>query len=202
MKTEKTDNKLFAKAESQQGYFTTRQAKNCGFTPQTINYHVKTGRWSRVYRGIYRLTNFPQTERPDLVIWALWSCNRKGCIEGVYSHQTALSIYGLSDVMPTKLHMTLPPSFRRHSEIPSVLIIYKKNLKKESVNLSDGYKVTTPYQTLFDIIESPSISHDLVIQAVNDSTRMGLITQKQLKMLLEEPNVLNSPLYTYLKGIQ
>jgi predicted transcriptional regulator of viral defense system len=116
-KSEDAHDKLFITAESQQGYFTAKQAKSAGYNDNTHPYHVRNGDWIRVHRGIYRLNQFPQTERPDLMIWALWTCNRKGQIEGVYSHQTALSIDHLSDIMPDKLHMTVPPSFRRKSSL-------------------------------------------------------------------------------------
>jgi predicted transcriptional regulator of viral defense system len=194
-----SENKLFEVAESQQGYFTTRQAKISGYQDNTHAYHVRCGAWLRVYRGIYRLAKFPQTERPDLMIWALWSCNRQGEMEGVYSHQTALSIHHLSDVMPDKLHMTVPPFFRRNSALPPILKLHRKRLQKDRVVSLDGYLVTTVYQTLLDVIEVASISHDLIIQALEVSAKEGSITQKMLKQLFEEPAVRGSPIYRYLK---
>src|SRR3990167_6853483 len=125
-KSQESENKLFEIAESQQGYFTSKQAKTSGYKDNTHPYHVRSGHWIRVYRGIYRLAKFPGSERPDLMIWALWSSNRSGQIEGVYSHQTALSIHSLSDILPDKLHMIVPQSFRRNSAIPKILIIHRK----------------------------------------------------------------------------
>lgn len=112
--------RLFEIAEAQQGFFTTKQAKAAGFAENTHSYHVKVGNWIREYRGIYRLALFPMAEHPDLVKWALWSRNRNEAPEGVYSHQTALSLYELSDLNPAKLHMTVPAHFRRNSEIPGL----------------------------------------------------------------------------------
>ena len=99
---------LFEFAEQQQGFFTTKQAKAAGFAENTHPYHVQVGNWIREHRGIYRLALFPTADRPDLVLWALWSRNRNEEVEGVYSHQTALSLYDLSDLNPSKLHMTAP----------------------------------------------------------------------------------------------
>jgi predicted transcriptional regulator of viral defense system len=42
----------------------------------------------------------------------------------VYSHHTALSLYDLSDLNPSKLHMTVPMDFRRNSEIPGILVLH------------------------------------------------------------------------------
>src|SRR5256885_11657967 len=89
--------RLFEQADGQQGFFTAKQAKAAGFAENTHPYHVQVGNWIREHRGIYRLSLYPTTDRPDLVLWALWSRNRDEVIEGVYGHQTALTLYELSD---------------------------------------------------------------------------------------------------------
>ncbi len=197
-KSQAPEDKLFEIAEKQQGYFTTKQAKSAGYKDNTHPYHLKRGDWTRVHRGIYRLAKFPQTERPDLMIWSLWSSNRAGIIEGVYSHQTALSVHQISDVMPDKLHMTVPPSFRRNSSIPPMLVLHKKKLPKKVIDSTDGYLVTNPYQTVLDVIEESAISHDLILQATQAALQKGIITRVQLKQLLKEPPVRSSPVYSYL----
>lgn len=68
--------RLFEIAEQQQGFFSTKQAKAAGFAENTHPYHVQVGNWIREYRGIYRLALFPTADRPDLVLWALWSRDR------------------------------------------------------------------------------------------------------------------------------
>ena len=64
------------------------------------------------------------------MLWYLWSRNRREVPEGIYSHETALSLHELSDVMPSKLHMTVPKDFRRNSMIPEVLILHRANVDK------------------------------------------------------------------------
>src|SRR6266702_7856829 len=88
--------RLYEVAEAQQGFVTAKQAKAAGFAENTHPYHVQVGNWIREHRGIYRLALFPLAEHPDLVTWALWSRNRNEVTEGIYSHQTALSLYELS----------------------------------------------------------------------------------------------------------
>ncbi len=134
---------LFDIAEQQQGFFTTKQAKAAGFAENTHPYHVQAGNWIREHRGIYRLALFPAPDRPDLVLWSLWSRNRKEEVEGVYSHQTALSLYELSDLNPAKLHMTVPTSFRRNSEIPGIVVLHYRDLLKSEIQAGPGYKYTT-----------------------------------------------------------
>src|SRR5260370_18392218 len=110
-------------AEGKEGFFTKKQAKGEGFGENTHPYHVQAGNWIREHRGIYRLASFPRGERPDLMLWSLWSRNRGETEQGVYSHQTALSLYDLSDAIPANLHMTVPTNFRRSTEIPRELVL-------------------------------------------------------------------------------
>src|SRR2546421_641862 len=115
--------KLYRIADGQRGFFTAKQAVQSGFSARSHLYHVQTGDWIREHRGIYRLRQFPSPERPDLILWYLWSRNRQDYPEGLYSHETALSLHDLSDAMPAKLHMTVPKSFRRNSQIPRALVL-------------------------------------------------------------------------------
>src|SRR5215204_1717827 len=100
------DNKhqLFEMADRQQGYFTNAQAEQCGFSRTNFHRYLSNGEWVKEGRGIYRLTQYPITNRPELVLWSLWSRNKSGAAQGVWSYETALDIYELSDVMPAKMH--------------------------------------------------------------------------------------------------
>jgi predicted transcriptional regulator of viral defense system len=111
--TSPAHDQLFAIAESQDGYFTMAQALEAGFARSTHSCHVKAGNWLREHRGIYRLRQYPRTDHGHLVLWSLWSRDRHGVPQGVYSHATALALRDLSDANPSKLHMTVPPAFRR-----------------------------------------------------------------------------------------
>ena len=122
--------RLFDLAQQQQGFFTTKQAKLAGFAENTHPYHVQAGNWVREHRGIYRLAQFPLSDGPDLALWSLWSRNRKEEIEGVFSHQTALSLHELSDLNPAKLHMTVPKHFRRSSRVPGILVLQYTDLPR------------------------------------------------------------------------
>ena len=138
------ERRLHELAQSQQGFFTTKQAIREGFGEKTHSYHVNAGNWIREHRGIYRLADFPTVERPDLMLWYLWSQNRREVPEGTYSHDTALSLHELSDLMPSKLHMTVPKAFRRMSEIPEILILHRAHLDPNDVQEIHSVRVTRP----------------------------------------------------------
>lgn len=180
--------RLFEFAEQQQGFFTTKQAKAAGFAENTHPYHVQVGNWIREHRGIYRLALFPTTDRPDLVLWALWSRNRNEEVEGVYSHQTALSLYDLSDVNPSKLHMTVPTGFRRNSDIPGILILHYADLPESDVQTAQGFKFTRPLRTILDVIEAGTAERNFIRQGIRQAVDRGLITRQQIRNVqLSEP---------------
>jgi predicted transcriptional regulator of viral defense system len=174
--------RLFDLAEEQQGFFTTKQAKAAGFAENTHPYHVQAGNWIREHRGIYRLALFPAPDRPDLVLWSLWSQESEGRGRRVlYSHQTALSLYELSDLNPAKLHMTVPTNFRRNSDIPGIVVLHYRDLLKSEIQAGPGYKYTRPLRTILDLIEAGTIERTFIRQALRQAVDRGLITRQQLR---------------------
>jgi hypothetical protein len=174
--------RLFDLAEQQQGFFTTKQAKAAGFAENTHPYHVQAGNWIREHRGIYRLAKFPISDRPDLVLWSLWSRNRTEKIEGAYSHQTALSLHELSDLNPAKLHMTVPTHFRRNSDIPGIVVLHYDNLPASEIQAGPGYRYTRPLRTILDLIDSDAVERTFVRQALRQAVESGLVTRQQLRI--------------------
>lgn len=177
------DNKhqLFEIADRQQGYFTNAQAELCGFSRTNFHRYLSNGEWVKEGRGIYRLTQYPITNRPELVLWSLWSRNKSGAAQGVWSYETALDIYELSDVMPPKMHMTVPKKFRKRAATPKVLVLHFEDLAKEDIRFQQGYMVTSPLRTLIDIVESNRLSDDLVSQALHDALHKGVVSREEIR---------------------
>lgn len=175
--------KLYEIAEAQQGLFTTKQAIAAGYNEKAHFYHVRVGDWIRQYRGIYRLSNFPVAEDSELVLWSLWSRNRHDIPQGVYSHETALSIHDLSALMPSKLHLTIPLNFRRGSQIPAVLILHRANLKEDDIEVRQGFRVTSPLRTIIDLLEEGTVTMDIIQQALQEAMKRGLITRSAIRRI-------------------
>ena len=171
---------LYWVAEAQRGIFTSRQAVEAGFDGRNHHYHVKTGGWEREGRGIYRLKNFPYDPLSQYVVWSLWSCNKNGEPQGVYSHETALSIYDLSDLSPAKITMTVPHNFKRNAPTPGILILRKGELKASDWKDHGGYRVTTPVRTLYDVLNAKHISEEFIYQAVKEGKERGLYPKREL----------------------
>jgi len=180
---------LFDSAEGQQGYFTAKQAADAGYQLGSQAHHVKSGNWVRVERGIYRLARFPQSNEEQLVIYYLWSRNRAGAPEGVYSHQTALSIHELSDVNPSKLHMTVPPTFRRTSKTPEILVLHRACVDEKDVVQRHGFAVTRPLCAITDLAVAETVSRDIIEQALREGRQRGLITQREISELRHQRQI-------------
>lgn len=164
---------LYEVAQAQSGYFTTGQAAAAGYSPQLLRKYIGNGKVVRARRGIYRLVHFPGSEHEDLVVAWLWAEQA-----GVFSHETALALHDLSDVLPTKIHMTIPVSWRRRRlRVPAGLVLHYADVTDIERTGYSAVSITTPRRTLQDCIEA-HISPDLMRQAVLQARRRGLISEK------------------------
>jgi hypothetical protein len=172
-----TADRLFDIARAQQGYFTSSQAIACGYPSPNHVYHLRTGAWHREQRGIYRLSRFPEAPERQYALWSIWSRNRAGEPQGVYSHQTALSLFDLSGLMPARLHMTVPPGFRRRTPIPDALVLHVAPLPAADVEIRQGYRVTRPLRAIADLLRDGAVDPAQLRAALRQALDRGLITR-------------------------
>ena len=147
-------------ASSQGGYFTATQALHAGYADSQHVYHVRTGHWAKVQRGIYRLAGAPAPDWPELIIWSLWSRDRDGQPQGVYSRETALQIHGAMARRAGPLHMTVPRSFRKNTELPPDLVLHKEDLPAEDIESLDGFRAVSLRRALAETTDHPE--HELI----------------------------------------
>jgi len=167
-------------AASQGGYFTSKQAAAIGYTAPKRNYHVQVGNWVRECRWIFRLSTQPLPVLPDMILWWLWSRKRQDEPQGVYSHQTALSLHELTDVMPSRLHMTVPKTFRRSATIPKAIVLHMSDLPSSAVEQIDGVPTTKALRTLIDVAFSGEVPLEDLQLAFAEATRSGRITRAEI----------------------
>ena len=173
----KTEKKLLEIAQKQGGYFTSGQALKAGYSYRLQSYHKEQKHWKEIDVGLYKLTNLPASQYDDLIKWSLWSRDKKGNPQAVISHESALVVHELGDVMPAKIHIIVPPKFRK--EIPEGIICHKENIKSEDIEIRDGFSVTPPLKTIIDVAES--ISLEQLEQIIRDGLDKGLIRPVQFQ---------------------
>ena len=168
--------RLYESAAAQEGYFTTTQAAQSGYSPQLLAKYLQNRRVIRVRRGVYRLVHFPAGEHEEFVVAWLWT----KCA-GVFSHETALFLHGLSDVLPKLKHITLPlPWSKRRLRIPKGIVPYFADVPKGESTWIGPVPVTTPLRTLKDCIVAHT-SPEITTQAARDAIRRGLVTRSEVK---------------------
>ena len=165
-------------AHGQGGYFTAKQAQAAGYGYRHLDYHETAGNFERVGHGLYRLPTVPPGDHDDLIRLSLWSRNRKDEPQAVASHQTALVLHDLTDLLPRELHLTVPPGFRKPA--PRGVVLHKAALDAGEVEERAGYRVTSPTRTLLDVAAS-GVSSEQVAKAVRDALARGTVTRGSLR---------------------
>jgi predicted transcriptional regulator of viral defense system len=167
--------RLYETAAAQDGMFTTRQAAEAGYSPQLLAHHLGSGRFIRVRRGVYRLVHFPAGEREELTVIWLWSEQA-----GVFSHQTALALHDLSDVLPAQVHLTLPSEWRkRRLRVPSGVVLHYEDVPGEERSWFGPVPATAPARTLVDCARA-DVSPELLRQAALEALDRGLVARAEL----------------------
>lgn len=163
---------LYEAAAAQEGHFSTHQAAEAGYSPQLLAKYLRNGRVARVRRGVYRLVHFPASEHEDLVAVWLWSDR-----QGVFSHETALALHQLSDVLPAQVHLTLPDAWRhRRLRVPTGVVAHYADVASDERAWMGPVPVTSPRRTLADCAVS-HVSPETLEKAVRDALRRGIVSR-------------------------
>ena len=166
---------LFEIAAAQEGLFTTQQAVEAGYSPQLLAHHLGAGRMVRVRRGVYRLVHFPAGDHEDLTVVWLWSEQ-----QGVFSHQTALALHDLSDVLPSQVHLMLPNAWRRRRlRVPDSVILHYGDVAESERNWFGPVPATAPLRTLEDCT-AEHLPPELLRGAAFDALDRGLVARDEL----------------------
>ena len=165
--------RLYEVAVPQGGYFTAAQARAVGYPKQLQYYHVKRGNWVREDRGVYRLWEWPRGSHDDLIRWTLWSHGA-----GVVSHQSAMAVHQISDIMPAKISITVPPGFRKRP--PPAIVLHRDRLSPHEIEQREGFRVTTPLRTLLDAARI-AVDPERLSDAIRDAIRKGLVSDRHVE---------------------
>jgi predicted transcriptional regulator of viral defense system len=163
---------LEAFALGQGGYFDRRDAGDHGITDSLLSYHTRTGRFERLLPGVYRLRAAPISAYDEYLLAWVWT-NYRGAI----SYESALALYGLGDVLPTRVHVTVPRPFHRTS---APFRVHLAPLPEDQVRMYQGVRVTTPARAIVDAAASgtdPTQIH----KVVRDALTRGLADPETLR---------------------
>jgi len=172
MKTTETLKALDDLTVGQWGMVTTAQAAARGVTRLQLSRLAEQGHIERIGQGIYRDSGVP-TERFDAVKAAWLSIDPKLTaqarlslvpFDAIASGATAAYLLGLGDLVPEPYQFTVPA--RRQTQRKE-LVFRVKRLPEDSITLREGIPVTTPEQTIADLVEGGT-DRSLVADVVAD----------------------------------
>ncbi|KYF75474.1 hypothetical protein BE17_19125 [Sorangium cellulosum] len=164
-------------ASAQAGYFTFAQAIEAGFVAAT---QVETElRVERCGGDVFRLVQFPPSEHEDLVI--LWLQTEK---QGVFSHDTALALHQLSDILPSRRHVTVPSGWElpSNARLDRGTVLHHAEVGPSEIAWMSPIPLTKPLRTLRDCIEK-GVSPEIIEQAISEALARGMITQAEVQDL-------------------
>lgn len=169
---------LYKVAEAQAGYFTAQQALAASMDRSTLSHHARTGgRYLRLGLGLYRLRHFPPS--PHEHVMASWLPLRDA--GAVVSHESALELHGLSDVIPDAVHLSLPRWERGQRPRPGVRLhtLNEPPTKREVCEIA-GLPVTRPERTIVDAIGTGT-QPEQIQMAIRQALERGLTTPRRLR---------------------
>lgn len=175
---------LAAIAHEQGGYFTAKQAAEAGYGYRHLDYHETARNFERIDHGLYRLPEVPRTEHDDLIRLSLWSRNQKDEPQAVVSHETALVLHELGDLLPGVVHLTVPPRFRKVP--PTGCVLHKSALGSADFEDRVGFRVTTPLRTILDAAAG-GVSQAELEKAVAEALSRGIVRKKALEDAVAHP---------------
>jgi predicted transcriptional regulator of viral defense system len=164
-------------ASERGGVFTSSGAHKLGITSSALAYHSRTGTIERLSRGVYRLAGFPSSPNERLIA-AATALGK----DAVVSHESALRLYGVSDVAPSRLHFTVPRQ-RRYVTVPEPDVEVHTTTQPFApgeIVQHEGFRATSLARSIVDSARSHTAPEQIVM-AVREGLRRGLLTQRDLE---------------------
>ena len=127
-------------AGRQHGLFLTAQAYDLGFTIRQIQHGSRTGRWSRLYRGVYRITGAPPTHLQRLLAAVLGQGPA-----ALASHRAAAWLWGMAET----LHLDV--SGPRHGPTVREVTVHRRPAADMRRVVRRGIPCTDPLRTVVDL---------------------------------------------------
>jgi predicted transcriptional regulator of viral defense system len=179
--------RVVERAAEQHGYVTTRDARDIGIDPTQLRLLAARGRLERVGRGVYRVSVLPRTEHDEFAEAVAWTLGR-----GVVSHESALLMHGLSDVNPSRVHLTVPRDNHPRAAGGDLYRLRRRTLADGEVTEVGGIPTTTIERTIRDCLADGTDPHQLRL-AIDRAEAEGLIRRGVAQDLRDAVSAAGAP---------
>jgi predicted transcriptional regulator of viral defense system len=120
---------LWDVAAAQRGFVTAQQAAALDIDKTVLQMLVHRGTLARAAFGVYRFPRYPVGPYDRYVLAVLWTRAPEACL----SHETALDVYGISDINPNRIHVTVSKERRLRRTGGEAYVIHYEDLAPASV---------------------------------------------------------------------
>lgn len=167
--------RLLANVTHYDGYFARADAREAGASEMAFEAILREQKVEPVASEVFRLAHFPRSDHEELI--SLWlQTDRKGVI----SHDTALLLHELSDVLPRRRHITVPPGWDPvDRQLDANVVLHHAEVGEDEIRWLGPVPYTAPLRTLRDCIAS-HLSPDLIEQAITEGLQRGMFTEAEL----------------------
>lgn len=162
--------KLREIALDQHGFVTTSQAKESGVSKATLSKLAARERIERVAHGVYRVPQVPSSHYDRFMLAVLWT----GTTEALISHESALDIYGVCDVNPRAIDITVPEGKRISRRGGEGYRIHHENIKEGDRTWREEVPVVTLVRAIEQCVLAGTSTY-LLEQAAERGLAEGLI---------------------------
>jgi len=170
---------LLATAAAQHGFFTTADAAEHGISRRALTWRAQRGSAERIAHGLYRLPHWPIDPSDELyALQAMASF-------GTFSHDSALSLLGLTDIIPSTIHFTIPETSRLRPR-PGITLHRSRHGATIDRTLREGLWVSTARRALLDAAREGA-DPDQLVSAARDARQRAMLTPDDLAELSRNP---------------
>lgn len=171
---------LFQRASDRQGVFTLGDARIAGYSQPLVHHFVRTGRFERLGRGVYRIAEYPRGESDRLAeLTALLGD------DAILSHESALALHAVSDLAPRQYHFTVPRSKRYARRPADDVVIHTAStpIDPRDVVSRHGFKMTSLARSIVDAARAGS-APEQIQAAIREGLARGLLRPDDLERVL------------------
>lgn len=167
-------------ATAQHGFVTAQQATEAGIGKQTLQMLVHRGTLERAAHGVYRFPHYPVGEHDKLALAVLWT----RVPEAALSHETALDVYGISDVNPNRIHVTVGKERRFRRAGGDDYVVHYEDLAAKQIGWWQEIPTVTPATAIAQCIALGTPTY-LLRQAIERGHRQGYLKTAHRDALAE-----------------
>ena len=165
---------LWDLAADQHGFFTATDALDAGVTRKAVDHLLARRQVDRVGHGVYRFPRFPTSPADPYQLAVLWTGTEGACL----SHETALEFHGVTDLLPDRIHVTVPAGRRLRRAGGEAYFVHRQNLTADQMGWWEQIATVALPTAIAQCIGWGTPTY-LIRQVIDQGTRTGALLAEE-----------------------